>query len=156
MERSYGGSPDARRKLALDVAEGVRAVWPAYKPFFRPSCVGGIDGGLEVEDSVILSRELGQRGVDVVFCSSAGIRSVTSNASGVAPKPWFQVPYAARIRLEAGLVTMAVGLPPAARAEDVLVRGDADIVALGRAALQYPNWALRAGQELVLDPDRAC
>ncbi|QEW25380.1 NADH:flavin oxidoreductase/NADH oxidase [Roseovarius indicus] len=152
----YGGSPEARMKLALDVAEAVREVWPARKPLFvRLSCVDGVEGGLCIEDSVRLAHELKARGVDVIDCSSGGIRSATSSSSSGPPKPGFQVPYADQIRREADLATMAVGLIlKAQQAEDILRNGDADIIALGRAVLEDPNWGLRAAHELGLDPNR--
>jgi len=57
----------------------------------------------------------------------------------------FQVPYAAAIRTEAGIATIAVGLilhPQ--QAEDVVANGQADLVAIGREALFDPNWPLHA------------
>ena len=151
----YGGSLEARMRLALDVAEAARQVWPARKPlFFRLSCVDGVEDGWTIEDSVTLARELLKRGVDVIDCSSGGVRSATSAAG--KPEPGYQVPYAERIRRDAGIATMAVGLIIGARqAEDILQRGDADIVAIGRSALEDPNWPLRAAHALGADPDRA-
>jgi len=153
----YGGSPKGRMRLALEVAEAIRGTWPDRKPlFFRLSCVDGVEAGWTIEDSVVLARDLRQRGVDVIDCSSGGIRSATSTASAGYPAPGFQVPFAAQIRRDAGIVTMAVGLITGARqAEDILQQGDADIVAIGRSALEDPNWALRAAHVLGADADRS-
>jgi len=155
----FGGSATGRMRLALDVADAVREAWPDDRPlFFRLSCVDGVEDGWTLDDSVILARALHERGVDVIDCSSGGIRSATSagqNAPAGQYAPGYQVPYAARLRRDAGIATMAVGLIiTAQQAEDILQRGDAEIVAIGRPALEEPNWALRAARALGADPDR--
>ena len=67
--------------------------------------------------------------------------------------PGFQLPFAEAIRAGAGIRTMAVGLILDARqAEAALQAGQADLIAVGRAALYDPNWALHAARELGDDP----
>jgi tRNA-dihydrouridine synthase len=59
------------------------------------------------------------------------------------------VPYAARIRSEAGIATMAVGLiVEAAQAEAIVAGGQADLVAVAREAQDDPNFAVHAFREL--------
>jgi 2,4-dienoyl-CoA reductase-like NADH-dependent reductase (Old Yellow Enzyme family) len=66
--------------------------------------------------------------------------------------PGYQVPFASRIRAEAGIPTGAVGMiTEAAHAEKIVAGGDADVVLLARAALRDPHWALRAANELGAD-----
>ena len=151
---SYGGSRVARRRLPLEVAEAVRAAWPANKPlFFRMSCVDGEEGGWTIEDSIAFTRELALLGVDLIDCSSRGI-GASPTARVLARVPGFQVPYAERIRRETGVPTMAVGLILTGRqAEDILRSGAADLVCVAREALHNPNWALHAVQEVGGDPD---
>ena len=61
----------------------------------------------------------------------------------------YQVPYAAQIRAEADLQTMAVGLIVDARqAEAIVAGGAADLVALAREAQDDPNFAVHAAREL--------
>jgi 2,4-dienoyl-CoA reductase-like NADH-dependent reductase (Old Yellow Enzyme family) len=63
--------------------------------------------------------------------------------------PNFQVPFADRIRREAGIATAAVGLITRARqAEQILAEGSADLIFLARALLLDPYWPLRAAEEL--------
>lgn len=152
----YGGDMAGRMRLALEVAEQVRTVWPAGKPlFFRLSCVDGVPGGWAIEDSVRLAAELQRRGVDLIDCSSGGIRSTSSLAAAGSPPLGYQVPYSAKIRRDTGIATMAVGLIIEARqAEEILRRGDADLIALGRVALENPNWSLAAAHRLGVDAGR--
>ncbi len=146
---AYGGSRTNRMRLALEVTEAVRKVWPESLPlFFRVSAVDGMEGGWSLEDSVALARELKKRGVDVIDCSSRGIAGAAT-ASGQVPKRGFQVPYAQTIREEAELATQAVGLIVSAQqAESILRSGQADLVALAREALYQPSWPRMAQQQL--------
>ena len=127
-------------RFALEVAEAVRAAWPAERPlFFRVSAVDGIEGGWTLEESVALARALKARGVDVVDCSSGGIAG-SATAARVKRQPGFQVPYAETLRREAAVMTQAVGLITHPRkAEDILRRGQADLIAIGRPYIVNPD-----------------
>jgi 2,4-dienoyl-CoA reductase-like NADH-dependent reductase (Old Yellow Enzyme family) len=148
----YGGSFDNRIRLALEIVEDVRAVWPEDKPLlFRVSSVDGIDGGWSIEDSIALARRLASLGVDVMDCSSGGLMG-SATAARVKRFPGFQVPYAAAIRREAGVPVMTVGLIlEPGQAEDILQSGDADLIAIGREALRNPQWPLHAEEALGVD-----
>jgi 2,4-dienoyl-CoA reductase-like NADH-dependent reductase (Old Yellow Enzyme family) len=141
----YGGDLAGRMRFGLEVVRAVREVWPADKPlFYRTSSVDGIDGGLTLDDTVALAKELKRLGVDVLDCSSGGFPQ-----SRVPMGPAYMVPFAARVRKEAGLATQAVGvIRHAAEAEAALAHGAADLVAIAREALFDPHWAGRAAVEL--------
>lgn len=148
----YGGDLAGRMRFALEVVEAVRAAWPADKPlFYRASSVDGIDGGWQLDDTVELARALKARGVDVIDCSSGGIAG--SATAGAIPRGLgFQVPFAARVRREAGIATQAVGLIlDGPQAEAILQAGDADLIAIGRQALVDPFWARHAARALGID-----
>ena len=150
---AYGGDRAGRMRLALEVTEAVRAVWPDDKPlFFRISALDGIDGGWELEDSVALARELKALGVDVVDCSSGGNSAKGATNSSIGRGFGFQVPFADQIRREAEIMTQAVGLIIDGRhAEEILQDGRADLIAIGREALNNPMWPLHQAQALGLD-----
>lgn len=154
IPNEYGGSPSARMRLALEIAEVCRANWPDDKPiFYRLSCVDDADhGGWTLDDTVVLSRELQRRGVDLIDCSSGGI-GLSPTARIVARQPLFQVPYAERVRKDvSGMATMAVGLiTEAEQAERILQSGQADLIAIAREALRNPHWAMQAAVELTGD-----
>lgn len=146
---AYGGDLAGRMRFTLELAEVVRSVWPDDKPLFtRISSTDGIDGGWAIEDSVALARELKSRGVDVIDCSSGGLMG-SATAARVKRGPGFQVPFAGRIRHDAKIKTMAVGLILDGRqAEQILRSEQADLIAIGREALHNPNWPLHAEAEL--------
>jgi 2,4-dienoyl-CoA reductase-like NADH-dependent reductase (Old Yellow Enzyme family) len=140
-------------RLALEVTRAVRAVWPVGKPlFFRVSSVDGAGGGWGVADTVVLAKALAGLGVDLVDCSSGGLTGIGTAA--VVPRGLgFQVPFAAAVKREAGVRSMAVGLIlDGAQAEGILQAGDADLIAIGRQALYDPSFALRAARALGCDP----
>jgi 2,4-dienoyl-CoA reductase-like NADH-dependent reductase (Old Yellow Enzyme family) len=151
----YGGSDANRMRFALEVADCVRAAWPVDKPLFmRLSCED--DAGWGPDQSVALARELKTKGVDVIDCSSGGILERSPMDSVRARHYGYQVPYAGKIRAEAGIMTMAVGhIVHADQAEAILQGGRADVVVLARELLYNPNWALDAAQKLAADPDFA-
>jgi 2,4-dienoyl-CoA reductase-like NADH-dependent reductase (Old Yellow Enzyme family) len=142
---SYGGDRAGRMKHPLEIIETVRSVWPKERPLFvRISSVDGIDGGLDIADSIAFVREAQARGADVIDCSSGGLMG-SATAARIPRGYSFQVPFAEEIRRETKVTTMAVGLilhPQ--QAEDIVAEGKTDLVAVGREALFDPNWPLHA------------
>ncbi|WP_245254252.1 NADH:flavin oxidoreductase/NADH oxidase [Paraburkholderia sp. LEh10] len=161
----YGGDRDGRMRFALEIASALRANWPAHKPiFFRLSCVDwrpDVDSrsdGWTIEDSCVLATELHKRGVDLIDCSSGGIRAENSLMDYAKKRQRLtrghQVPYAEQIRKTTGVPTMAVGvILDGPQAEQILAEEKADLIAIGREALIDPHWALHAAQALGVDPD---
>ena len=146
---AYGGTLENRMRFPLEIVDTVRAAWPHDLPlFFRVSAVDGDSGIWNLDDTVVLARALHDHGIDVVTCSSGGINGPLNMA--IVPRtPGYQVPYAARVRREAGVMSCAVGLiTEPAQAEAVLHAGEADLVALARELLYNPNWPVHAARAL--------
>ncbi len=146
----WGGDLARRMAAPLSVAKSVRSAWPKHKPMFvRISSIDGVDGGWTLDDSVAFASELKKIGVDIIDCSSLGNTAQGATASPGKRGMGFQTPYSARIRAEAGLPTMAVGLILTGEiAEQTLQEGRADLIAVGREALKDPFWAHHAAEEL--------
>src|SRR5262245_52079313 len=144
----YGGSLENRMRLLLRVAERMRAVIPDAMPLFvRISAIDWIDGepAWDLDQSVMLARRLKVLGVDLIDVSSSG----SSPRQKVVLGKGYQVPFARRIRVEALIMTGAVGLiTEAQQANDIVTRGDADLALIGRAFLRNPYWGLTAQEEL--------
>jgi 2,4-dienoyl-CoA reductase-like NADH-dependent reductase (Old Yellow Enzyme family) len=142
----YGGSLEGRMRFPLEVVDAVRAAWPADKPLLvRVSSVDGSRDGLTVEDTVAFARQLKARGVDAVHTSGGGLGGGWEHPIGYG----YQVPFAATVRAEAEIATVAVGLIVDARqAEAIVSSGSADLVAIAREAQDDPNFALHAHREL--------
>jgi len=145
------GGPDIgnRMRFPLRAAEKIREVIPDSMPLlYRTSSVDGFDGGVTLDDSITLAKELQARGVDLIDCSSGGIIGASGRASD-KPSPGYLVPYAETIRRDADIATMAVGLIiEAQQANEIIESGRADLVAMGRQLLDDPNFVFHAAKEL--------
>lgn len=154
---AYGGDLNGRMRFALEVAEAVRGSWPAELPlFFRISAVD--NNGWTIEDSVVLSNALKHKGVDVIDCSAGGITGAPAFRAKDDGTPvkvssdrplGFQVPYAAKIRKDSDITTMAVGrIINAHQAEEILNNNSADLIGIGRELMYNPFWGLHAAEQL--------
>jgi 2,4-dienoyl-CoA reductase-like NADH-dependent reductase (Old Yellow Enzyme family) len=140
----YGGSLENRARALLETVDSVRAVWTGPL-FVRVSARDWVQGGLEVDDVVQVARWLRERGVDVIDVSSGGVSPLQKINVG----PGYQVEFAGRIRREAGIPTMAVGMITEPAQADAIVReSQADLVALARELLRDPYWPQRAAKAL--------
>jgi 2,4-dienoyl-CoA reductase-like NADH-dependent reductase (Old Yellow Enzyme family) len=145
----YGGSFENRTRVLREVVQAVRGAWPASFPLFvRISATDWAEGGWTIEDSAGLAKQLQPLGVDLIDCSSGGAVPNVSIPAG----PGFQVPFAERIRKEAGIPTAAVGMITSPEQADHILRtGQADLVFLARELLRDPYWPLRAADQLHQD-----
>lgn len=145
-EDRYGGSFENRIRFPLEVVTAVRDTLPEHVPLLvRVSATDWVEGGWNIDETVELSRLLGQAGVDLIDTSSGG--SVLRAEIPVGPG--YQTSFAARIRRETGVATGAVGnITVAEQADHIIRSGQADLVLLAREVLRDPYWPLQAAQAL--------
>ena len=145
----YGGSFENRIRLLLEIVKAVQTEWPHNLPLFvRISATDWAEGGWNIEEAVILSSILKKNGVDLIDCSSGGLVPHQKIPLG----PGYQVAFAEQIRVETGILTGAVGLiTEAKQAEDILEKGQADLIIIARASLRDPYFALNAAKLLEED-----
>jgi 2,4-dienoyl-CoA reductase-like NADH-dependent reductase (Old Yellow Enzyme family) len=142
----YGGSFENRTRLAREIVEAVRKVWPERLPLFlRISATDWAEGGWTVKDSVALTKMLKPLGVDLIDCSSGGLVPYAKIPVGAG----YQVPFSAEIRREGEVMTGAVGMITKAMQADQIIRnGEADVVVMAREFLRDPYWALHAAAKV--------
>ena len=142
----YGGSFENRIRFPLEVTQAVRAAWPEDLPLWmRISATDWAEGGWTLDESVELAKRVRGMGVDLIDCSSGALTLKQKIALG----PGYQVPFADRIRHEAGIPTGAVGMITEPEQADAIVReGRADVVLLAREFLRDPYFPLRAARKL--------
>jgi len=142
----YGGSLENRMRFPLEVFDAVRAAVPGEMPVgVRISASDWLEGGWDIEQSVIFAKELQRRGCNFIDVSSGGL----SPLQQIPIEPGYQVPFAERIRRETGLVTIAVGLiTEPEQAEQIVSTGQADMVSLARGMLYDPRWPWHAAAKL--------
>jgi 2,4-dienoyl-CoA reductase-like NADH-dependent reductase (Old Yellow Enzyme family) len=146
----YGGTLENRMRLALKVCERVRALVPPELPVFvRISATDWVEGGWDVDQSVILAQRLKALGIDLIDVSSGALTPTARIPVGKG----YQVPLARQIRNEAKIMTGAVGLiTEAGHANEIITAGDADLVFIARELLREPYWAIKAQAELGEEP----
>lgn len=151
---AWGGDAERRMAFPLSVAKAVRAaIGPGIALGARITGSDWDESGLTPDDAVTMARRLKETGLDYVCVSSGGITTTIR----VPLSPGYQVPFAAKVKAEAGIATRAVGLIVEPRqAETILAEGKADMVAIGRAMLDDPRWGWHAaealGAEIALPP----
>ena len=121
------------------------------KPFFLYYATWLVHTPIQTRSKALLEKYCQKLGVDVMDCSSGGIGGSATGSKRVPRGYGFQIPYAAQIRRELGMKSMAVGLIIGPhQAEAALAAGDADLIAVGREGMNNPNWPLHA--RAVLEP----
>ena len=142
----YGGAFDNRIRALLETVRSVRSRWPERLPLFvRISATDWAEGGWDLDQSVELSKRLGQEGVDLVDCSSGGLVPGAKIPTG----PGYQTQFSERIRREAKVKTGTVGMIRSPeQAEHILRSGQSDAVILARQMLRDPYWPLTAARAL--------
>jgi len=146
----YGGNMHQRMRMLLEVVEHLRNVMPDEMPLLvRISATDWVEGGWDGAQSVELAGALKAAGVDLIDVSTGGTVPVAS----IPISKGYQVPFAADIRKQSGIPTGAVGLiTEPNEANDIICRGDADLVFIGRQLLRDPYWGIHAQTELDSEP----
>ena len=134
-------------RFPLEVFAAVRAAWPRNKALgVRISATDWVEGSSwTVEEASRFTAALYEAGADFIDVSSGG----SSPAQQIEAGPGYQTGFAATIRREVGIPTMAVGqITEPRQAEAILRSGQADMVALARGMLFNPRWAWHAAEAL--------
>jgi 2,4-dienoyl-CoA reductase-like NADH-dependent reductase (Old Yellow Enzyme family) len=143
---NYGGSLENRMRFPLEVFDAIRATFSSHKPIgVRISGTDWVPGGWDVDQSIILTKELERRGCAYLHVSSGGLSPLQEIPIG----PNYQVPLAEHIKRETVLPIIAVGLiTEPEQAEEIIASGKADMAALARGMLFDPRWPWHAAAKL--------
>lgn len=147
----YGGSFDDRTRILREIVTAVReAVDDGVPLFVRISATDWLDDrdSWTVEQSVRLSDELAELGVDAIDVSSGGI-SPDQSIDWTGPN--YQVRFAERIRTETdhdSLVGAVGGITTAEQAQALVRNERADLSVVGREFLRDPYFPIHAAQTL--------
>ena len=137
----YGGSPENRARIVTEVVQEVRAqVGPFFPIFIRLSADELMEGGNTLEDCIEYLQYF-QEEVDV-FDVSAGLAGAIQLQIDIDYKPDGWRAYMARALKDAygkPCITMGNIRKPQV-AEDILARGDADLIGMGRGLIADPYW----------------
>jgi 2,4-dienoyl-CoA reductase-like NADH-dependent reductase (Old Yellow Enzyme family) len=141
----YGGNLENRMRLPLEVvAEVIRSVGDDFPVFYRLGSDDMMAGGITIEDGIALAIKLVEAGIKLIDVSGGLVGSRPDNQ----PTGYF-VPQAWAIKKAVSVPVSAVGgIKTAELADSIIREGKADLVAIGRALLADPEWAIKAAKEL--------
>lgn len=155
----WGGSWENRMRFPVEVVRAVRkAVGPDFIFVFRISAMDMLQGGLAWAEVVSLARALEAEGVDVISTHFCWHESFVPTIATMVPRAAF-AGVTGRLRKELSIPVITsnrINMPQVA--EDVLARGDADIVSMARPMLadaELVNKA-REGREDEINTCIAC
>ncbi|KAL7266684.1 NADH-dependent flavin oxidoreductase [Rhizina undulata] len=157
----YGGSFENRIRFLKEIAFEVRSRMPAGMPLFvRVSATDWLESiypeAWEIEQTARLAKVLYGWGVDLIDVSSGG--NHPKQKFGMHSD--YQIDLAARVRRELDaeggdakklLVGAVGGIVEGKQANDILVKGKADVVFVARQFLREPNFVLRAAKDLEIE-----
>lgn len=144
---AYGGSLQNRIRLHVEILRAVRlSVGPGFPVLVR---LGGADympGGATEADGVEAARALQAAGADMLDISGGFCRYV--NPPTLEPGYFSALSTAVRQAVSIPVI-LTGGITTAQQANDLLNRGAADLIGVGRAMLRDSDWAKNAMESLV-------
>ena len=141
----WGGSPENRRRLAVEIVRRTRErVGDDFVIIYRLSMADLVEGGQTWEEVVALGKEIEAAGASII---NTGIgwheARVPTIVTSVPRAAFTSVTAAFKPHVNIPVVTSnRINLPQVA--EEVLARGDADLVSMARPFLADPDWVLKA------------
>ncbi|WP_410785505.1 FAD-dependent oxidoreductase [Kribbella sp. C-35] len=141
----WGGSPENRRRLAVEIVRRTRErVGDDFLIIYRLSMADLVEGGQTWDDVVALGKEIEAAGASII---NTGIgwheARVPTIVTSVPRAAFTSVTAAFKPHVKIPVVTSnRINLPQVA--EEVLARGDADLVSMARPFLADPEWVLKA------------
>lgn len=141
----WGGSAENRRRLAVEIVRGIRQrVGPDFLIIYRLSMADLVEGGQDWAEVVALGKEIEQAGASII---NTGIgwheARVPTIVTSVPRAAFTSITAAFRPHVRIPVVTSnRINLPQVG--EEVLARGDADLISMARPFLADPEWVLKA------------
>lgn len=141
-------------KFGVEVIKAAKAVMPDDMPLLiRISAEEYVEGGYGIEESIEFSKVYRDAGVDIFHISTGGEGPIGSGGHP-GTHSGYQVPHARAIKEALDVPVIAVGkLDNPELANTVIGNNDADLVAIGRAMLRNPYWALDAAYQMKKEID---
>ncbi|MBN2125399.1 MAG: FAD-dependent oxidoreductase [Deltaproteobacteria bacterium] len=145
-EDEYGGDVRGRSRFAREIVEEVRRVVGADFPLsFKISAQEFVPGGLDVEMSIEILREIVPSGLDIVQVSAGNDATPEWICQPMFMEKACLAGAAARIRRALDIPVMAVGrINDPLVAGGIIAEGKADLVCMGRGLLADPELPKKA------------
>ncbi len=154
---AYGGSFEGRMQFPLRIIEKIRdALGEEYPILFRFSADEFVKGGITLEEGKKIATYMEKAGVDALDVSAGIYESLVTILEPMSYKEGWRVYLARGIKEMVSIPVITVGnIRYPKTVEEILSRGDADFVAMGRALIADPEWPLKTREGRV-DEIRYC
>ena len=152
---AYGGATiKERSRFVTEVIRAVRkAVGAEFPVSLRISAEEAIKGGYTVEDMQTVLPDFVAAGADIIH-ASFGTHGSPAGITQAPPeyKPGFNCWLARKVKDAVAVPVIAVGrFTDPAPADEVIAKGDADLVAFGRQFLADPDFLIKAREDRAAD-----
>jgi len=158
-EDEYGGSFNNKMRFALEIVEQTRAaVGKDFIIIFRIAAMDMLDGGMSWDEIIALGKALEKAGVTIISTHFTWHESAVPTIATMVPRAAF-TSVTGRLRKEVGVPVIPsnrINMPDVA--EEVLARGDADLVSMARPLLADSEFMRKAveGREDEINTCIAC
>lgn len=148
---AYGGTSEKRLRFAIEVVRRVREeVGPSYPIIFRLSAKEYVEGGYDLNESLDWCKELEREGVNVIHITGGTNETLLAGVHAVSPMMFplaYHAASAEAVKRVVKIPVIAVGrINHPSVAEQILRKGQADLVSVGRAFLADPHWPAKAAR----------
>ena len=144
----WGGTPAKRRRFAVEIVRAVRrAVGADFIVVYRMSLLDLVEGGQTWDEVVALAHEVEAAGATIINTGIGWHEARVPTIVTSVPRAAF-TGVTGMLRPEVSIPVVAsnrINMPEVA--EEVLARGDADMVSLARPFLADPDWVRKAAQD---------
>jgi 2,4-dienoyl-CoA reductase-like NADH-dependent reductase (Old Yellow Enzyme family)/thioredoxin reductase len=147
-EDEYGGDPDRRMRMALEVLRAVRnKVGPDFRILCRLSADEYVEGGLKLEDTKEIAKALERNGADALHVSACVAVSGYLNHPPYYAEEGIFAHLAQGIKSVVSIPIIAVGrIRTPELANRILEEKKADLISMGRALIADPELPAKALQ----------
>jgi len=143
----YGGDLEGRARFACEIMEAIKQKVGDYPVWFRINGDEFLEGGQTLDDAVLISRMLEERGADAVSVSAGTYESPQWTCQPLFLEPGCILHLSERIKQEVDIPVIGVGkLNTPELAETALLEDKADFIALGRALIADAEFPVKASE----------
>lgn len=141
----WGGSSENRRRMAVEIVRRTRkAVGPNFIIVFRLSMADLVEGGQTWDEIVSLAKEVEAAGATIINTDIGWHESRVPTIVTSVPRAAF-VDITSKLEKHVGIPVAAsnrINMPETA--EEILNRGDAQLISMARPMLADPDWVNKA------------
>jgi 2,4-dienoyl-CoA reductase-like NADH-dependent reductase (Old Yellow Enzyme family)/thioredoxin reductase len=156
----YGGRLINRMAFPLEIIRGIhQALGSTYPIFFRLSADEFVDGGMNIETSIRISKILEDAGVNAIDVSAGTYDSLPTMIEPMSYAEGWKINLAEAIKKNVKIPVIGVSVIRKPEfAESILRERKVDFAALGRALVADPFWPQKAarGREEEIIPCISC